>query len=346
MTDIKQEILALIARGVAKPTSDDEFNALASRLFAHQFERCEVYRRYCEKVGCSPKNVTQWTEIPAVPTAAFKEFDIATFPIEQARAVFHTSGTTKSRAGRHFLLSTDVYDAAILPNFAAALLPDGAKLPIFVLTPSPKDAPHSSLSHMMGVVVREFGAPNSEFFIKNGELLADKLCAALQKNQPVMLLGAAFSFVHFFEHCEREKFFAKLPDGSRAMETGGFKGRAREISSGELYAMFEKFLGIPAEKIVNEYGMTELSSQFYGAPDKNSPPWTRVQIIDPQTGREAAEGNRGLIRIFDLANVYSVVAIQTEDIGIAIGDKFRVLGRATGAEARGCSIAMDELLNA
>ncbi len=172
---------------------------------------------------------------------------------------------------------------------------------------------------------------------------------------PVFLLGTAFAFVHVFEYCEARSRRFKLPPGSRVMETGGFKGRSREMSRDELYALFEERLAVPADHVVNEYGMTELGVQFYdkvvgirgGAPlHRNIPPWSRVQIIDPSTGKEAAEGERGLIRVCDLTNRSSVMAIQTEDIGIRRGDGFEVLGRAVGAEARGCSIAADEFLAA
>jgi hypothetical protein len=115
--------------------------------------------------------------------------------------------------------------------------------------------------------------------------------------------------------------------------------------------MFEKFLRIPPSCVVNEYGMTELSTQFYDqtlsvdrqTDEKTAPPWSRVLVIDPNTGKEAAEGERGLIRVFDLANLWSMMCIQTEDLGIARGDRFEILGRAAGAEVRGCSLNAEML---
>jgi hypothetical protein len=135
------------------------------------------------------------------------------------------------------------------------------------------------------------------------------------------------------------------------METGGYKNRSRVLPKAELHALITERLGVPRENIVCEYGMSELSSQAYDAEFQISnlkseiaertfrfPPWARVQIISPETGREVAEGETGLIRIFDLANVFSVAAIQTEDLGIRRGDGFELLGRAQLAEPRGCSL--------
>ena len=133
------------------------------------------------------------------------------------------------------------------------------------------------------------------------------------------------------------------------METGGYKGRSREMSKAELHALITKRLGVPAQNIICEYGMSELSSQAYevtGDEDRTPPatrhfrfpPWARVQVISPETGREVAEGETGLIRVFDLANVFSVMAIQTEDLGVRRGDGFELIGRAKLAEPRGCSL--------
>ncbi len=140
------------------------------------------------------------------------------------------------------------------------------------------------------------------------------------------------------------------------METGGFKGRSREVSREDLFRLFDEYLLLPPGRVVNEYGMTELGVQFYDDtlcnPQsatrnvKSVPPWSRVLIVDPATGSEVNVGERGLIRVYDLTNRSSVMAIQTEDIGIRVGDGFEVLGRAVGAEARGCSIAADEFLAA
>jgi hypothetical protein len=138
------------------------------------------------------------------------------------------------------------------------------------------------------------------------------------------------------------------------METGGFKGRARALAREELYGWIHARLGVPPARCVNQYGMTELASQFYDSvlrePDarrrKLAPPWTRVAVVDPASGRALGPGEAGALRIVDLGNTGSVLAIATADLGVLADGGFEVLGREAGAEARGCSIAADEMLGA
>jgi len=175
-----------------------------------------------------------------------------------------------------------------------------------------------------------------------------------------MLLGTAFSFVHLLDHLADQNLPFELPAGSRVLETGGYKGRSRSLPKAELHSLITRWLGIPADYIVCEYGMSELSSQAYdhrmsdewrvtsddrkflrspsAARSFRFPRWARAQIISPETGRQACEGETGLIRVFDLANVYSVMAIQTEDLGIRRASGFELIGRAAVAEPRGCSL--------
>jgi hypothetical protein len=345
---IEQKLLARITDGTG------DFEKLALEVFAFQFERNPPYRAYCTRAGRTPATVTHWHDIPAVPTSAFKEMTIACFPVAEAAAEFHTSGTTIEKSGKHFFKTTDLYHAAIRPNFAAHLLPDGARVPMFVLTPSREEAPNSSLSHMMGEVMRDFGTADSAFYVTGNELnlqrLVRDLCEAQWASQPVFLLGTAFSFVHLFDHLAGEGVRFQLPAGSRAMETGGFKGRSRAMSKPELYKLFEQYLGMPGSQVVNEYGMTELSTQFYDETmrvkhqtnRKRPPAWSRVLIVDPHTANVAPAGKEGLIRVFDLANLWSSLCVQTEDLGVAGEDgSFEILGRAAGAEVRGCSLTAE-----
>ncbi len=325
--ELQQRIVAFIGG------TTDEFDALAREVFAFQFERNTAYRAFCERKERTPGNITNWREIPAVPASAFREMPLTCFPPSEAVAEFHTSGTTRSNAGRHIFKTLALYDAAILPNFAAHLLPDGARMPMLSLVP---DEPQSSLAHMARVLIREFGGG----FVKRIEPVG----------HPVCVLGTAFGFLNLFD----EGTVLRLPPGSRAMETGGFKGRSREVAKPYLYELFENHLGIPATHIVNEYGMTELSSQFYDQTFRNghrtdlkrAPSWVRVRVIDPQTDDDTTPGVRGLLRIYDLANLWSAMCIQTEDLGVrdGNGDGFTLLGRATGAMPRGCSLNAEALL--
>jgi hypothetical protein len=166
----------------------------------------------------------------------------------------------------------------------------------------------------------------------------------------LFLLGTAFNFVHLLDHLTERRQSYELPAGSRVLETGGYKGRSRSMPKETLHGLLAGRLGVPADRIVCEYGMSELSSQAYDSaigPSRitfhasrvfHFPPWARARIVSPETGREVAEGETGLIQVFDLANAWSVLAIQTEDLGVRRGRGFELLGRATAAEPRGCSL--------
>ncbi len=338
------------------------FDEMALELFALQFEHNAPYRRLCVARGASPRSVIHWTEVPAVPTAAFKELELTCLPVPERTNVFHSSGTTEQRPSRHFHCaeSLAVYEASLLSWFERHLAPDfGFRTSDFdfaVLTPPPAQVPHSSLVHMFETVRRAFDLAGSVFV---GQVLPDggwrlDLDAALRilhqasaGKRPLALLGTAFSFVHLLDYlAERELRFA-LPAGSRVMETGGYKGRSRDVAKSELHALTTRWLGIPPTHIICEYGMSELSSQAYDAEVRSAkcevrsfhfPPWARARIVSPETECEVGEGETGLIRVFDLANVFSVLAIQTEDLGIRRGDGFELIGRAALAESRGCSL--------
>ena len=349
------------ASDAATPRDDERFDALARALFAFQFEHCAPYRRFCEMRGRTPGAVQHWREIPAVPTGAFKELALRSFPAERTAHGFRTSGTSTEQRGALHLDTLELYEASLLPSFRRGVLPDlapGARVRLHVLAPAPAETPESSLSHMFGVVVRELGDEQSGFDVRGGALdvrgLRDALETACRDVVPVALCGTAFAFVHLVDALAAEGARFALPTGSRVMETGGFKGRSRAVPRAELVEGIESALGVPPGRIVNQYGMTELGSQFYDSvlcdPDaprrKLAPPWTRVRIVDPETGDDAEPGAIGIVQIVDLVNTGSVAAIQTADLGRAIGDGFDVLGREPDAEARGCSIAADEMLGA
>jgi hypothetical protein len=338
---------------------DERFETLALALFAFQFEHCAPYRRFCEGRGHTPASVERWQDVPPVPTGAFKELALRCFPEQRTECTFRTSGTSTHKRGELHLDTLAVYEASLLPTFCRFLLPDltahHPEATLLVLAPSPGEARDSSLSHMFGVAIREIGAEGSSFFVERGELEFDALRTALAEtpsDAPLLLCGTAFAFVHLADSLVARGEQLKLPPRTRIMETGGFKGHSRSVPQLELYELLEARLGIALERIVNQYGMTELGSQFYdsvlvdpeGPRRKLAPPWTRVRLLDSETGREAAPGEPGALFITDLANTGSVCAIQTTDIGRQIGDGFEVLGRDPGAEARGCSIAADQLL--
>ncbi len=365
---ISTELVALFSGGVTAPLEDSAFDALARRVSGYQFQHCAPYRAYCQARGISPAAAERWTDIPAVPTTGFKVLDLVSHRPGAASATFRTSGTTAGRAARgvHHVPDLALYHGSLLSNFRAHLLPEGGRMSVLSLVPSVSAQPDSSLSHMVSVVTEACGAAGSGSFLDAAGSLdvAGFVAAAThasEQDTPVLVAGTAFAFVHLIDTLDSTETLG-LPEGSRVMETGGFKGRSREVPRPELYQGIARVLGVADSWIVNEYGMTELLSQFYDgvagaaaavvttSPGSGRvhrpPPWMRSRVLDPVSLEPVAEGQPGLLAHLDLANLGSVSAVLTEDMGVSEGDGFRLLGRAPGAEPRGCSIALDDLLAA
>ena len=350
----------------AAAAREAEFNTLALELFALQLKHNPAVRalalaRTRRGAAASPAN---WREIPPVPVAAFKELDVTSLLPEARETVFHSSGTTGQIPSRHFhsAESLHLYEASLLPWFRRHLHADRddanlqSGLQNLFLTPPPESAPHSSLVHMFGTIAAASREPQAADFL--GRIAADgawtldfekavtTLRLAADDGAPVLICGTAFLFVHLLDFLAAQNLAVKLPAGSRVLETGGYKGRSRKLPKAELHREITRRLGVPASHLVCEYGMSELSSQAYditvparanGARGFHFPPWARAQIVSPETGAEVGDGETGLIRICDLANVWSALALQTEDLGVRRGDGFELLGRAALAEPRGCS---------
>ena len=209
---------------------------------------------------------------------------------------------------------------------------------------------------MFGAVGREFGealftgrVSGEGAWTLDLEQTLGALREAQSAGQPVALLGTSLAFAQLLEHCQDGRTPFRLAAGSRALETGGYKGRARALPKVELRRMMTRWLGLAESHILGEYGMSELSSQAYdrviGETDGGFrfPPWARARIVSPETGREADDGETGLVRVVDLANVRSALAVQTEDLAARRGEGFELKGRAAGAAARGCSLLLEEL---
>ena len=351
------KILRFIEAHGKLPAKMDDFQALALEIFQFQFQKNPHYQKFCRIQNKLPSSVKNWKDIPAMPTDGFKELVLATFPIKDAVKIFRTSGTTSENKGAHFFDTLKLYETAIFPPFAKYLLPDSANLLYCFLIHSPKEAPDSSLSYMMGAVNRVFARERGRFYIRKNQILHTRLLSDLKTaKKKVFVLATAFSLKSFLDYLKVEKIVLKLPKGSRLMETGGFKGGASQISQKTLYNECEKRLGISKDHCVSEYGMTELSSQFYDttlydrtngfrrSSFKAGPSWLKTLVIDPKTGRETRRGQAGLLRHFDLANRGSVMAIQTDDLGRRVGEGFELLGRASSAEIRGCSLSYESFL--
>ena len=333
---------------------------LLLEIFRFQYAHNPVYRAYCERGGHTPATVDDWSSIPAVPAAAFKVAPLVCGSPGEAAAVFRTSGTTRGRdrRGAHYVPDLAPYHAALEHGFRRHLVPEGRPLRMISLVPDAARTPDSSLGHMAAQVMERHGDGAGGSFAGPGSVDAAGASAHLEQAEgdgtPVCILTTAFALVHLLDHLAERGKRLRLPEGSRMMETGGFKGRAREVSRAELYRETGDRLGIPAPWIVNEYGMTELGSQLYDAvagrgvtlPDRRhrAPPWLRIQARDPDSLRPLPAGATGVLRFWDPINVGSVSVVQTEDLGIVEEDgSVRLLGRPTGAEPRGCSLAMEEV---
>jgi hypothetical protein len=327
---------------------DSTWEQLTRELFAWQFKHVPAYRRLCLAHQITPQQLKSWRDIPAVPQQLFKREKLFGHSSACPAAIYETSGTTTGQPGRQHLLRTDIYRAISVEGAHRAGLFRSAPQ-LHFLVPSPAEAPHSSLSAMFGFWQKAARQTGRCFWTRHGKFefapLRGRLIAQIKTRRPIAISGTAFSFVHLID-AWADLPPLHLPRGSWLLETGGFKGRSREISKAKLYAQLARLFSIPDHSIWNEYGMSELSSQAYarGASGLHEiPPWTRVLVCDPATGREIPIGQRGLIRWIDLANIDSVMALQTLDVAERTSHGFRLIGRLPRIEPRGCSLSTEDL---
>jgi hypothetical protein len=348
-----QATIAAFERGVPVP---EPFDALGVDIARFQAEHVAGYRRLCAARGVDPGRAAALSALPAVPTDAFKAARVFAFEEATASQVFRTSGTTVGARGAHAMRDVATYDAAALASaratFAAGL---ASRLTVVVVGPSPEEASDSSLSHMCGRFVRAFGhpaLPADTYFLRDGRLEVEALrarIAGLPAGRAALVLATSFALVHLLDAVGTDVL--ALPAGSRVMQTGGYKGRSREVPAAELRAAAARLFAIDEGAIVGEYGMTELSSQLWEVPSAVggargvyvAPPWARVVPVDPETLAPVPDGAEGLARIEDLANVDSAVIVLAQDRVRRVAGGIELLGRVRGAPPRGCSIAIDEM---
>lgn len=344
MTGLLQRIERFVGAG------GGSFDELAPAAARFAYERVEPYRRLCQRRGLSSEALDDWRAAPPVPTSAFKSLRLAA---AEPREVFRSSGTTRGAERRsvHYHPFPDLYRTVIDASFAAACLPPGhARLPILSLIPDRSAVPDSSLSFMAARVVERHAASGSAWAVSQGGIDVERARRWLQRRpdgEPVLILATALALVLLLDHLETEPANPlRLPAASRVFETGGFKGQRLETTPEDVRRRARSLLGLNRQAIVREYGMTELTSQAYSRPGGEllrTPPWMPFRVLDPETLEEVEDGRTGLLSFFDLANVGSVCHVLTEDLGVREGDAFRLLGRATGAELRGCSLTTEEL---
>jgi len=355
------------------PSAGERFNRLALEVFRYQLEANAVYGAFVRGRGIDPSEVHDWSEIPAVPTRAFKEIPLGYGGSRPVEAIFRTSGTSLGQGPRgvHQVRDLSLYRDSLFGaanRFVAPAFRDTMKnrdhknnIRLLFITPSPTQLADSSLIFMFGEWMRVWDDGAGAFLADSGwRVRGDALKRAVEactgRGTPVLLGGTAFSFAHLLDQIDESEI--PLPPGSVIVETGGFKGRTQAVPRAELYAGLSRTFGLPLARIVNEYGMTELLSQFYepvllegGPADPEErrhigPPWVRTSVRDPISLAPARDGEVGILCHVDLANLDSVSAVLTEDLGYAVEDGFRIVGRAELAEARGCSLLAEQLVAA
>jgi hypothetical protein len=353
--------------------TDDDFATLALAVARFQAEASPGFRRLLNARGAKLETLD---DIPPVPSDAFRLARVSTCPPELDTVHFFTSGTTGAERGTHAMRRTDTYERLSLAFGRQALLGPVATAVVVALAPPLTAPPHSSLGYMMarfmeafdgeplGVAEASFSSGLSARWLlgENGvDLRGLELAArsAAERSRPLLLLGTAFALVRLLDDLEGARL--PLPAGSVVMQTGGFKGRSREVTMEELRGGVSHALQLAPERVVGEYGMTELTSQLYEGTVAESalaarqpraipgvyfePPWLRVTPVDPVSLRPVAEGETGLARFIDLGNVDSAVSVVTQDLVRRAQGGIQLLGRQAGAPARGCSLAIEALLN-
>ena len=339
-------------------SSPEPFDALACEIARFQADFVPGFARLVKARGLDPRSWTRADEIPAVPTDAFKHARVSAFAENETPTTFRTSGTTIGARGSHPFRTVATYDRGALAFGRKALATGIEKFSrVVVLGPSPRELPDSSLTHMIDLFAHNLAPSFDEsatYFISDGVIdltTLDEIAARalVASEDPFLVLGTSFAMVHFLDALDDAQF--RLPPKSRVMQTGGFKGKSRAVDAAKLRKDLARAFCIPESDILSEYGMTELSSQFYEQTALGAahgiyaePPWARVVPVDSDTLAPVAEGEAGIARIVDLANVDSAVVVLAADRVRRVAGGFELLGRAAGAPPRGCSITIEEMM--
>jgi len=348
--ELKARVEAQIARFEAgqqvDPAARDE---LIEDLAVWQATRIPEYGRL-QRHGAWP---------PALPTDVFRFRRIAAHCVEEDLRAFRSSGTSSSERSVHVYCDLSLYDLAARVAARHMLFPDVDKMRLLMLAPHEDEAPDSSLEYMLARFSEWFGTECTWVWRRGAldiERLTEQLRDAEASGEPVAVLGTSFAFVHAEDGLGDRRF--ELPPGSRVMQTGGYKGRSREVDREVLLEAIQSRYDVEGPRIINEFGATELSSQMYDTTLREQiegsvgprrlwvPPWVRATPVDPDTLLPVRGEAVGILRIDDTANLDSVCCIQTADLAKRLDGGIVVLGRAQGAIPRGCSLAADQALGA
>jgi phenylacetate-coenzyme A ligase PaaK-like adenylate-forming protein len=310
------------------------FRDIALKVFRFQFLHNPVYRSFCEALGKDLSNVKETEAIPFLPVSMFRNHKVLS--ADGYDVVFESSGTSGTQSSKHYVHDSRLYEESFMTGFSV-LYGDISQYTLLALLPSYLERSNSSLIYMAEKMIQRTAKQESGFYLDDFEKLHKKLAELKKRNENTILLGVSFGLLDFIQNYGID--FPELI----VMETGGMKGRKKEITRAELHGFLKAGFNVPA--IHSEYGMTELLSQAYSRGEGRflCPPWMKVYIrdsLDPLSLRH--DSHTGGINIIDLANMYSCSFIATDDLGRVFEDgSFEVSGRFDQSAIRGCNTMIE-----
>lgn len=335
------DVLRFIEAGVDADVPD--FNDHCLRMFALHYEVNAIFREFCDAKKVRPGDVSRWQDIPMVYNDVFKTHLVASFPLEQSVMACLTGGTTSLTQRGRIFRDADGQRLVFAANrmmTESYLFPDfegGKRCRILILAPSPELAPSMGMAIGIDQTRRAFGTPDSMFLLGKTGIDVNGLIRALRESEaggvPVALIGATSAYVYFFQACRRKKMSFKLPPGSRICDGGGYRGRFGVVTRDDYYAMVQEIIGIPDSHCVNVLGEAETATNLFddslrrcvkGLPaakrTRPVPPWSRVLAMSIDDLKPLPDGEIGLLAHWDLANVPTVLAVITDNLGYTTGN--------------------------
>lgn len=312
--------------------NETDFEAVALDVFRYQSRHCSVFHRFLEHLHTDVANVNNVSDIPYLPIEFFKNFDITTGQFEPA-LVFESSSTTGVGVSKHLLDDFSRYTDSFVKSFQFAF-GDPNQYCHLALLPSYLERQHSSLVYQVDYFIKNSIYPESEFYLADMDALHQQLLINESRQMPTILWGVTYALLNMSERFKMNLKYSKI------IETGGMKGRRKEITRHELHDVLKQAFGVDA--IGGEYGMTELLSQAYSSVDGlyRCPPQMRIlvrEINDPFS--KPLVGRHGIVNVCDLSNLQSCAFIATSDLGKVYEDgSFEILGRVDYSDTRGCNL--------
>ena len=309
-----------------------EFKALSLAVFKHQFKNNKVYRSFCDLLFVHPSSISTIEEIPFLPIQFFKSRKVLS-SLDEIQETFTSSGTTGSVTSKHLVTNINLYKESYLKGFAY-FYGNIEEYTVLALLPNYLERQGSSLVFMVADLIEKSKKVESGFYLDNIQELANKLLELNRNGQKILLIGVSFALLDLIE---MQQFNLK---NTIIMETGGMKGRRKELVREELHTILQNGFGVT--EIHSEYGMTELLSQGYSKGNGvfKTPPWMKILTRDTEDALSInASGKNGGINVIDLANYNSCSFIATQDLGkVYENETFEIIGRFDNSDIRGCNL--------